>query len=99
MAGLTNNLTIKEDDINITINEETMSSIIITFAMVSAVIILAVNIPIITSFSKVRNYTFINNLVLLDCVDSLAHIPCLVHSILFYFIIIYYIQQVVWRST
>ena len=59
------------------VNVETMSSVMNTFVVISAVLILVVNIPIIRSVCKEKNYTLINILVLLDCLDSLAHIPIL----------------------
>ena len=75
-SGSRSNLTI--EDINMEkINKETSSSELKTFVVISAVIIVVVNIPIIRSIMKEKNYTFINILVLLDCVNSLAHIPIL----------------------
>ena len=41
----------------------------------SAVLILVVNVCIIREIIRERDFTFINILVLFDCVDSLLHIP------------------------
>ena len=59
------------------VNMETTAGWSSTFAAVSAVIILVVNIPILREIKLEKNYTFINILVGLDCIDSLAHIPVL----------------------
>ena len=56
------------------VNEETMSTAMYTCVAISAVLILSVNITIINS---IMEYTFINILVILDCLDSIAHIPIL----------------------
>ena len=59
------------------VNMENPASGITSFAGITAVIILAVNIPILWAIKNEKNYTFINILVGLDCIDSLAHIPIL----------------------
>ena len=61
------------------VNLETQSGWASYFAGLSAVIILAVNIPILREIKQEKNYTLINILVGLDCIDSLAHIPILAH--------------------
>ena len=42
-----------------------------------AILIPLVNIPIIHSIHRDKSRTFINNLVLLDCVNALGHVPIL----------------------
>ena len=59
------------------INIETQAAWISRFAGISALIIFSVNIPILREIRKEKNYTLINILVGLDCLDSLAHIPVL----------------------
>ena len=56
------------------VNEETMSTAMYTCVAISAILILSVNLTIIKS---IMEYTFINILVILDCLDSIAHIPIL----------------------
>ena len=56
------------------VNEETMSTAMYTCVAISAILILSVNLTIIMS---IMEYTFINILVILDCLDSIAHIPIL----------------------
>ena len=79
MEGLEMNLTIGVEGLDLQkVNVETMSTTMNACVAISAVIILLVNIPIIKSISGEKNLTFINVLVLLDCLDSIAHIPILV---------------------
>ena len=59
------------------VNIENPASGVTIFAGVTAAIIFAVNVPILWAIKKEKNYTFINILVGLDCIDSLAHIPIL----------------------
>ena len=59
------------------VNMENPASGVTIFAGVTAAIIFVVNVPIIWAIKKEKNYTFINILVGLDCIDSLAHIPIL----------------------
>ena len=83
MEGLEKNLTIDVEDLDMQkINVETMSTAMDAYVAISAVIILLVNIPIIKSICGEKNFTFINILVLLDCLDSIAHIPILVQFLL-----------------
>ena len=56
------------------VNEEISTPFMKYFLVVSVVIILVVNSMIIFEITKEKNFTFINVLVLLDCIDSLAHI-------------------------
>ena len=58
-------------------NEETSSCVMKMLAVISALSIMGVNIPIITTISRGKEWTFINLMVLLDCVDAVAHIPIL----------------------
>ena len=59
------------------VNMENPAHGITGFAGITAVIILAVNVPILWAIKEEKNFTFINILVGLDCMDSLAHIPIL----------------------
>ena len=59
------------------VNMENPARGVTIFAGVTAAIIFAVNVPILWAIKKEKNYTFINILVGLDCIDSLAHIPIL----------------------
>ena len=59
------------------VNVETTTTNVVTFAGITAVVLLAVNLPILWAITKEKNCTFINILVGLDCIDSLAHIPIL----------------------
>ena len=78
MSDLALNLTLAGEDVTMEeMNIKLQSAGVIKLAVVSAVFILAVNIPIIQAIKKEKKYTFINILVCLDCMDSLAHIPCL----------------------
>ena len=56
------------------VNEEISTPFMKYFLVISVVIILVVNSMIIFEITKEKNFTFINVLVLLDCIDSLAHI-------------------------
>ena len=56
------------------VNEEVMSTTMYIFVALSAILIVCVNVPIIKA---ITDYTFINILVILDCLDSIAHIPIL----------------------
>ena len=56
------------------VNEEISTPFMKYFLVISVVIILVVNSMIIFEITKEKNFTFINELVLLDCIDSLAHI-------------------------
>ena len=72
------NLKIMVEDISLrNINEETSSSVLKIAVVISALFISVVNIPIIGAITRGKDYTFINLMVLFDCVDSLAHIPIL----------------------
>ena len=72
------NLTIVVEDITLmNINEETSSSVLKIAVVMSALFICVVNIPIIGAITRGKDYTFINLMVLFDCVDSLAHIQIL----------------------
>ena len=71
LEGLQNN-----DDLN-QVNDETTTTNVFTFAGVTAIVLVAVNVPILWAITKEKNFTFINILVGLDCIDSLAHIPIL----------------------
>ena len=83
MEGLEMNLTMDVEGLDLQkVNVETMSTTIHACVAISAVIILLVNIMIIKSISVEKNLTFINVLVLLDCLDSIAHIPILVQFLL-----------------
>ena len=64
------------DDIDLEIvNEETSPFPLKMCVTISGLIIFAVNICIIREIMRERDFTFINILVLFDCVDSLLHIP------------------------
>ena len=71
MGGLQN-----DEDLD-KVNDETTSTNVYRFAAVTAVVLVAVNVPILWAITKEKNLTFINILVGLDCIDSLAHIPVL----------------------
>ena len=73
---ITANLSLEDynDDLD-EVNVEIPASGVTGFAFITAVIIFAVNVPILWAITKEKNYTFINILVGLDCLDSLAHIP------------------------
>ena len=58
-------------------NEETSSYMMKMLVVISGLSILGVNIPIITIITRGKEWTFINLMVLLDCVDAIGHIPIL----------------------
>ena len=78
--ALTTNLSLgglqNKDELN-KVNDETTATNVFSFAGVTAVVLIAVNVPILWAITKEKNLTFINILVGLDCIDSLAHIPVL----------------------
>ena len=84
MEGLEKNLTIDVEDLDDmqNINVETLSTAMYAYVAISAVIILLVNFPIIKSICGEKNFMYINILVLLDCLDSIAHIPILAQFLL-----------------
>ena len=83
MEGLEMNLTMDVEGLDLQkVNVESMSTTMNACVAISAVIILLVNIMIIKSISVEKNLTFINVLVLLDCLDSIAYIPILVQFLL-----------------
>ena len=59
------------------VNVEATETNVFTFAGVTALVLFAVNVPILWAITKEKNFTFINILVGLDCIDSLAHLPVL----------------------
>ena len=59
------------------VNMENPASGVTIFEGVTVAIIVAVNVPILWALKREKNFTFIDILVGLDCIDSLAHIPIL----------------------
>ena len=83
VEDLAMNITLDDDDLDQQkVNDHTMSTAIYSSVVISAFFIIGVNFTIIKSIMAEKNFTFINILVLLDCLDSIAHIPILLQFFL-----------------